>query len=70
MLDLVEAVMGEAKEDNDDEMLSSHEMVARPRARESPMTTFSVLKGARRKLKGRDLCQARNAVWQKTGFLD
>lgn len=62
-------VMGEA-EDEDDEMLPPHEMVARARARESPMTTFSVLEGAGRTLKGRDLRQVRNAVWRKTGFLD
>lgn len=62
-------VMGEA-EDEDDEMLPPHEMVARARARESPMTTFSVLEGAGRTLKGRDLRQVRNAVWRRTGFLD
>jgi hypothetical protein len=62
-------VMGEA-EDEDDEMLPPHEMVARARARESPLTTFSVLEGAGRTLKGRDLRQVRNAVWRKTGFLD
>lgn len=66
----VEAVMGEAEEEDDDEMLPPHEMVARARARESPMTTFSVLEGAGRTLKGRDLRQVRNAVWRKTGFLD
>ena len=65
----VVTVMGEA-EDEDDEMLPPHEMVARARARESPMTTFSVLEGAGRTLKGRDLRQVRNAVWRKTGFLD
>ncbi|WVZ68065.1 hypothetical protein U9M48_017055 [Paspalum notatum var. saurae] len=66
----VVAVMGEAEEDDDEEMLPPHEMVARVRARESPMTTFSVLEGAGRTLKGRDLRQVRNAVWRKTGFLD
>ncbi|OEL15585.1 hypothetical protein BAE44_0023402 [Dichanthelium oligosanthes] len=58
------------EDEDDEEMLPPHEMVARSRARESPMTTFSVLEGAGRTLKGRDLRQVRNAVWQKTGFLD
>nr|CDM85097.1 unnamed protein product [Triticum aestivum] len=58
------------EEEDDDEMLPPHEMVARSRARESPMTTFSVLEGAGRTLKGRDLRQVRNAVWRKTGLLD
>lgn len=52
---------------DDDEMLPPHEMVAR---KESPMTTFSVLEGAGRTLKGRDLRRVRNAVWRQTGFLD
>ncbi|KAF8717093.1 hypothetical protein HU200_026206 [Digitaria exilis] len=59
-----------ALEEDDEEMLPPHEMVARARARESPMTTFSVLEGAGRTLKGRDLRQVRNAVLRKTGFLD
>ncbi|CAL4953534.1 unnamed protein product [Urochloa decumbens] len=59
-----------ALDEDDEEMLPPHEMVARARARESPMTTFSVLEGAGRTLKGRDLRQVRNAVWRKTGFLD
>ncbi|XP_006645063.1 uncharacterized protein C45G9.4-like [Oryza brachyantha] len=68
----VEAQMDKAEDDDDDdeEMLPPHEMVARARARDSPMTTFSVLEGAGRTLKGRDLRQVRNAVWRKTGFLD
>ncbi|XP_047053084.1 vegetative cell wall protein gp1-like [Lolium rigidum] len=67
----VEAFASEPDEDDDDEeMLPPHEMVARSRARESPMTTFSVLEGAGRTLKGRDLRQVRNAVWRKTGLLD
>ena len=57
-------------DEDDEEMLPPHEMVAHARARESPMTTFSVLEGAGRTLKGRDLRQVRNAVWRKTGFLD
>ncbi|CAD5171230.1 unnamed protein product [Musa acuminata subsp. malaccensis] len=34
------------------------------------MIPFSVLKGAGRTLKGRDLRRVRNVVLQKTGFLD
>lgn len=56
--------------DADDEMLPPHEIVARGSAARSPKTTFSVLEGAGRTLKGRDLRQVRNAVWRQTGFLD
>lgn len=60
-------------EDDDDddedgscaEMLPPHEIVAR-----SHLTTFSVFEGVGRTLKGRDLRRVRNAVMQKTGFLD
>ncbi|KAJ8754720.1 hypothetical protein K2173_012109 [Erythroxylum novogranatense] len=55
--------------DGDDGMLPPHELVARG-SRLSPKTTFSVLEGAGRTLKGRDLRQVRNAVWRQTGFLD
>ncbi|CAN4099005.1 unnamed protein product [Withania somnifera] len=48
------------------EMLPPHEFVA---SRHSPILAFSVVEGAGRKLKGRDLRQVRNAIWQKTGFL-
>ncbi|KAE8037408.1 hypothetical protein FH972_009997 [Carpinus fangiana] len=51
----------------DGEMLPPHEMVARA---QSPMLACSVLEGAGRTLKGRDLRQVRNAVWRRTGFLD
>ncbi|CAK9159843.1 unnamed protein product [Ilex paraguariensis] len=54
---------------DDDEMLPPHEIVARGSA-QSPKTTFSVLEGVGRTLKGRDLRQVRNAVWRQTGFLD
>lgn len=53
--------MGEAEEDDDDEMSPPHEMMARARARESLMTTFSVLEGAGRTLKERNLRQVRVA---------
>ncbi|XP_052174640.1 uncharacterized protein LOC127789727 [Diospyros lotus] len=56
-------------DDDDDEMLPPHEIVARG-STNSPKTTFSVLEGVGRTLKGRDLRQVRNAVWRKTGFLD
>ncbi|XP_059296227.1 protein S40-7-like [Lycium ferocissimum] len=57
-------------DDADDEMLPPHEMVARGSMRSSPRTTFSVLEGVGRTLKGRDLRQVRNAVWRQTGFQD
>lgn len=54
---------------NDDEMLPPHEIVARG-WKQNQKNTFSVLEGVGRTLKGRDLRQVRNAVWQQTGFLD
>lgn len=62
-------VDGDAGEDDDEMMLPPHEIVARGSAK-SPKTTFSVLEGVGRTLKGRDLRQVRNAVWRRTGFLD
>ncbi|XP_072950244.1 uncharacterized protein [Typha angustifolia] len=59
--------VGEVDDERDEaDMLPPHEIVARA----SPMTTFSVLEGAGRTLKGRDLRRVRNAVWRKTGFVD
>ncbi|XP_074580033.1 uncharacterized protein LOC141836442 [Curcuma longa] len=52
------------------EMLPPHEIVARASGNRPPMFTFSVLEGAGRTLKGRDLRRVRNAVLEKTGFLD
>ncbi|GFY93401.1 hypothetical protein Acr_08g0017970 [Actinidia rufa] len=56
-------------DEDDDEMLPPHEIVARGSAI-LPKTTFSVLEGVGRTLKGRDLRQVRNAVFRKTGFID
>ncbi|KAH7521013.1 hypothetical protein ACOSP7_028889 [Xanthoceras sorbifolium] len=57
------------EDDGDEEMLPPHEIVARG-SRMSPKMTFSVLEGAGRTLKGRDLRQVRNVVFRQTGFLD
>ncbi|XP_073004593.1 uncharacterized protein [Typha latifolia] len=58
----------EEEEEEEGEMVPPHLMVARA---SSPMTvSFSVLEGVGRTLKGRDLRRVRNAVLQKTGFLD
>ncbi|CAA7391934.1 unnamed protein product [Spirodela intermedia] len=55
-----------AWEDKDKgEMVPPHLIVAR-----SHSTTFSVFEGVGRTLKGRDLRRVRNAVFQKTGFLE
>ncbi|KAF7818810.1 Senescence regulator S40 [Senna tora] len=64
-----ELAMVEDDIEDDDEMLPPHEIVARGSG-VSPRTTFSVLEGVGRTLKGRDLRQVRNAIWRKTGFLD
>lgn len=44
-----------------------HEYLARAKGR-SGGTTRSVLEGAGRTLKGRDMSRVRNAVWSRTGF--
>lgn len=49
--------------------LAPHEIVDREYAR-SQSTTFSVIEGAGRTLKGMDLRRVRNAVWSRTGFED
>ncbi|XP_057781990.1 protein S40-7-like [Salvia miltiorrhiza] len=69
----LEEVLSEEEEEGEEAarsngvMLPPHEVVA---ARNSPMLANSVLEGAGRTLKGRDLRQVRNAIWRKTGFLD
>ncbi|GFY83399.1 hypothetical protein Acr_03g0001730 [Actinidia rufa] len=61
--------LGKFDEDDEDEldeeMVPPHVIVAR-----SHVTTFSVFEGVGRTLKGRDLRRVRNAVFQKTGFID
>lgn len=60
---------GEENDEDEDEsvaeMIPPHVIVARSHA-----MTFSVFEGVGRTLKGRDLRRVRNAVFQKTGFLD
>ncbi|GJN27693.1 hypothetical protein PR202_gb15735 [Eleusine coracana subsp. coracana] len=68
----------EFDDDDDDEfrrsdaaMLPPHEMVARASASGTgPAAPFSMLEGAGRTLKGRDLRRVRDAVLRQTGFLD
>lgn len=62
---LVEVDDGVAEGEAEDEMLPPHLIVARSR-----VMTFSVFEGVGRTLKGRDLRRVRNAVFQKTGFLE
>lgn len=54
---------------DEEEVLPPHEIVARGSLR-NEKSSFSVLEGVGRTLKGRDLRQVRNAVWRQTGFLD
>ncbi|KAI4385430.1 hypothetical protein MLD38_003457 [Melastoma candidum] len=57
----------EEEDEAEDEVLRPpHEIVAR----RSERVACSVLEGAGRTLKGRDLRRVRNAVWRQTGFLD
>lgn len=50
--------------DEEEDMVPPHIIVARSHV------NFSVFEGVGRTLKGRDLRQVRNAVFQKTGFID
>ncbi|KAL3524440.1 hypothetical protein ACH5RR_017274 [Cinchona calisaya] len=52
------------EKEDEEEMVPPHVIVARSHV------TFSVFEGVGRTLKGRDLRSVRNAVFQKTGFLD
>ncbi|KAH7286419.1 hypothetical protein KP509_32G006200 [Ceratopteris richardii] len=60
-------VDNDENEDSDDERLPPHEYLAREYAR-FEKTSSSVLEGAGRTLKGRDLSRVRNAVFTITGF--
>lgn len=60
----------DAEEDDEyDSKVPPHEFIARRLAR-SQISSFSVLEGVGRTLKGRDLSKVRNAVLTKTGFLE
>uniref|UniRef100_A0A0C9RR33 TSA: Wollemia nobilis Ref_Wollemi_Transcript_65_1638 transcribed RNA sequence n=1 Tax=Wollemia nobilis TaxID=56998 RepID=A0A0C9RR33_9CONI len=60
-------VANDDNDDEDEERLPPHEILARDQGR-SHMTTFSVYEGAGRTLRGHDLRRVRNAVWRRTGF--
>ncbi|KAG8043117.1 hypothetical protein GUJ93_ZPchr0004g38715 [Zizania palustris] len=61
-----EVLHGDDNDEGDDELVvPPHEMAARRAA-----AAASVMEGAGRTLKGRDLRRVRNAVWRTTGFLD
>uniref|UniRef100_A0A0D9W7Q4 Senescence regulator n=1 Tax=Leersia perrieri TaxID=77586 RepID=A0A0D9W7Q4_9ORYZ len=56
---------GDEEEEDDELVVPPHEMAALRAA-----AAASVMEGAGRTLKGRDLRRVRNAVWRTTGFLD
>ncbi|KAK8961679.1 hypothetical protein KSP40_PGU013652 [Platanthera guangdongensis] len=62
------AVVGSGKkeEEEEEEWVPPHEYLAREHGRSELAT--SVLEGAGRTLKGRDMSRVRNAVWSQTGF--
>ena len=66
---LTDVVDEDEEEEEEGEMLPPHEIVARSLA-QSSLLSCSVLEGAGRTLKGRDLRQVRNAVFRRTGFID
>lgn len=63
----------EALEEESDEVFPPHEVVAKNTAKRSvkePVVAYSLMEGAGRTLKGRDMRQVRNAILRQTGFLD
>ncbi|XP_052200839.1 uncharacterized protein LOC127807203 [Diospyros lotus] len=52
-------------DDHESEMVPPHEYLAREYRK---MAANSVVEGAGRTLKGRDICRVRDAVWSQTGF--
>ncbi|KAG2305596.1 hypothetical protein Bca4012_085108 [Brassica carinata] len=69
LTDVVDEDEEEEEEEEVGERLPPHEIVARSLAQSSYLSC-SVLEGAGRTLKGRDLRQVRNAVFRRTGFID
>jgi hypothetical protein len=63
-LDQFDRTEDELNDDFEGKMIPPHEIVAQSHV------TFSVFEGAGRTLKGRDLRRVRNAVFQRTGFID
>ncbi|GFP92263.1 hypothetical protein PHJA_001370400 [Phtheirospermum japonicum] len=63
----LEDAVPDGEEEENGMILPPHELVE---SRYSPMLACSVMEGAGRTLKGRDLRQVRNAIWRKTGFID
>lgn len=66
---------GDRKEEEEEEeegienRVPPHELIAKRLAR-AQISSFSVFEGVGRTLKGRDLSKVRNAVLNKTGFLE
>ncbi|XP_022981621.1 uncharacterized protein LOC111480685 [Cucurbita maxima] len=59
----------EEEEEGLEERVPPHELIAKRLVR-AQISSFSVLEGVGRTLKGRDLSKVRNAVLTKTGFLE
>ncbi|XP_002971509.2 uncharacterized protein LOC9640239 [Selaginella moellendorffii] len=69
----LELELADEEEKENHEWIPPHKLAARQdaaRIRTSSMVAFSVLEGAGRTLKGRDLRRVRNAVWAQTGLID
>eukprot|EP00252_Welwitschia_mirabilis_P005201 TRINITY_DN1568_c0_g5_i1.p1 TRINITY_DN1568_c0_g5~~TRINITY_DN1568_c0_g5_i1.p1 ORF type:complete len:205 (-),score=21.95 TRINITY_DN1568_c0_g5_i1:530-1144(-) len=59
---------GKGEGAEEEELLPPHVVVAKEESLRGDLR-FSVLQGAGRTLKGRDMSRVRNAVWSRTGFL-
>lgn len=57
------------EEDDDDKMIPPHEWIAKKLA-STQVSSYSMLEGRGRTLKGRDLRKVRNAILTRTGFLE
>ncbi|KAK1326192.1 hypothetical protein QJS10_CPA01g00899 [Acorus calamus] len=67
-VDSVESTQDFMNQDQDEGVVPPHEYAAREYAKSGGLVATSVLEGAGRTLKGRDMSRVRDAVWSQTGF--
>ncbi|KAK1279811.1 hypothetical protein QJS04_geneDACA018231 [Acorus gramineus] len=67
-VDSVESTQDFMDQGQDEGVVPPHEYAAREYAKSGGLVATSVLEGAGRTLKGRDMSRVRDAVWNRTGF--
>ncbi|KAK1304510.1 hypothetical protein QJS10_CPB11g01335 [Acorus calamus] len=67
-VDSVELTQDFMDQGQDEGVVPPHEYAAREYAKSGGLVAMSVLEGAGRTLKGRDMSRVRDAVWSQTGF--